>query len=200
MSVQPIAIGPELRNRLERLCRGLGAHRVTGAGPGGPSPGRVALPQRLTSEWRRVWTFPSRGSAENWNREWEQVLLSPGRLHPALLSLEGRPIPDATLDVVARIAATILGQDVQTGVPTPGVKVGWRYELLVSHAYQSSPSSWSRDSLAVILVGSLFDAQGALRWSSEARRDYSLAELPPGTPLVLTRRPWVATLETYRAA
>lgn len=200
MSVQSLVIGPDIRKRLERLCRVLGAHRIMTAAPGDRPQGRVVLPQRLTSEWRRVWTFPTRASAERWNEEWDRVLASPDRLHPALVSLEGRPIPDGTLDVVARIAATILGQDVRSGVPTPELKVGWRYELLVAHAYQASPSTWSRDSLVVRVVGNLFDAQGALRWSSEAQREYALAELPEGSPLVVTRRPWVDTLEPYRAA
>lgn len=200
MSVQILELAPEILQRLDRLCRGLGAHRLTALAPGARSPSGSALPQRLTSEWRRIWTFASPESAERWNQEWERVLLSRERLHSALVSLRGAPIPEATLDVVARIAATILGEDVRSGVPIPEVDVAWRYELVVSHAYQGSPSSWSRDSLVVTLVGTLFDAEGVLRWSSEARREYPLDELPEGTAIALTRRPWIDTAETYQAA
>jgi hypothetical protein len=152
-----------LRQQLTRLARS--ARRA-------PEP--AAAPER-DGGWCRTWRFPSRSGAEHWNHGWDEVLCQLEPVHPALVRIRGRAIPDAFLEALARVAGTILAQEVQAGTPCPYMKTGWSYALSLEH---NVPTSAPSGPVVVKLVGEVRDPDDALHWSVDTSRLYS-AELIP---------------------
>ena len=156
--------------------------------------------QRLESTWLRSWSFVSADAARAWNAEWERVLADPSSIHSALLAVESTPIPDATLDLVARIASGVMHQEIRDGAPLPEVAPGWGFALTVSHAYTIPSFSWQREELVLNVSWSVLDAEGQPLWTVDAAREYDLRRLPAATPRVFTAMPWHATTENYTPA
>jgi hypothetical protein len=148
----------------------------------------------------RSWSFLNVDAARAWNAEWERVLADPSRIHSALLVVESTPIPDATLDLAARIAAGVMQQEIAGGAPLPEVASGWGFSLTVSHAYTIPSFSWQREELVLSVSWSVLDAEAQPLWTVDAVREYDLRRLPQMAPRILTAVPRRDTTEIYAPA
>jgi hypothetical protein len=132
---------------------------------------------------------------QRWNDGWSRVVEESAFVHPALVTVNGAPIPDPTLEYVARIASQIMQDEVRAGTPVPTVGLNWQVELVVSHVYETMPSSFMRDSLVIVASWSVLDAVRELLWCVDAGRDYELRLLPANAPQVLTAKHRFETVE-----
>lgn len=148
----------------------------------------------------RSWSFLSADAAGAWNAEWERALADASHIHSALLAVESTPIPDATLDLVARIAAGVMHQEIRDGAPLPEVALGWGFASTVSHVYTIPSFSWQREELVLSVSWSVLDTEGQPFWTVDAAREYDLRRLPQAAPRVLTAMPRHDTTEIYTPA
>jgi hypothetical protein len=195
MPLAPLALGHECARRLEQLCgRLLPASLAPTMAK--PTPGLLTS-HRLESRWVRTWAFETAEAATSWNDEWERALSHPDRLHPALLTIGGAPIADSTLDLVARIAARVVHEEIRAGSPPPQVSPGWGFELVIVHRHEAASFSWRRETLVIDVSWSVLDAGAQPLWCLEAAREYDLRRLPPNAPRILTATPRHDTAEVY---
>jgi hypothetical protein len=195
MPLPPLELEHACARRLEQLCGRLLPVPFAASSPT-PTPGLVTS-HRLESRWVRTWAFETAEAAASWNDDWEQVLSHPARLHPALLHLEGAPIADPTLDLIARIGAAVVHEEIRAGSPPPQVSPGWSFELVITHRYEAPPFSWRRETLVMEVSWAVRDAEGQILWCLEAAREYDLRRLPPNAPRVLTATLRHDTSEVY---
>lgn len=147
--------------------------------------------------WRRRWSFVGEDGAERWNREWEHVLEKPGSLHPALVQLEAESIRDPLLDALARIAATVLCDEIQRGSPYPFVRPGGSYRLEVAYQTQPFPLPRFEHSLVLSVRGEVSGADGEPLWSSDAVREIPFELVPESVVSLWSERSFTPTDETY---
>jgi hypothetical protein len=198
MPLPPLELEYVCARRLEQLCGRLLPLPL--APPAAtPTPG-LSTSHRLESRWVRTWAFETAEAAASWNDEWERVLSHPGRLHPALLNFGGAAIADPTLDLIARIAATVVHEEVRGGSPPPRVSPGWSFELVITHRYEAPSFSWRRETLVMEVSWSVLGAERQPLWCLEAAREYDLRRLPPNASRVLTATPRHDTAEVYTPA
>jgi hypothetical protein len=127
------------------------------------------------------------------------VVEDPGFVHPALVTVNGGPITDPALEYIARIASQIMQEEVRAGTPTPTVALDWQVELVVSHVYETMPSSLMRDSLVILATWSVLDADREVLWCVDSGRDYELRLLPTNAPQLLTAKHRFETSEVDHA-
>jgi len=147
--------------------------------------------------WRRTWSFPTREAAERWNAEWEEALERPGCCHPALLRIDGIPIRDHRLDALARVAGTILSEEVYAGAPYPLMRACWSYRLDVRHTLYRARREHAVPSIIVSAHGEVHNADGELHWSSDATRQYPTSVIPTSVAECWSGGRWHPTSETY---
>jgi hypothetical protein len=197
MPLPALELDPACAQQLARLC---GRLLPVAWAPREAAPrAGLATSQRLESRWVRTWVFETEEAAAYWNEGWDTAR-DPGHLHPALLSVEGAPIPDPTLDVVARIAAGVVHEEIHAGTPAPEVRAGSRFELVVCHRYEGASFSWRRDSLVMEVSWAVLTPEGEPFWSLATAREYDLPRLPPNAARVLTAIPRADTSEVYAPA
>jgi hypothetical protein len=144
--------------------------------------------------WCRTWRFPSLAGAERWNEGWDEVLSRRELVHPALVRIRGHAIPDAFLEALARVAGTILAQEVQAGTPCPYMKCGWSYALSLEH---DVPQAAPAGPVVVKLVGEVRDPDDALHWCVDASRLYSADLIPLSVAAEWSARPRPEVVEAY---
>ena len=166
---------------------------------------RVDLPTGLPArpphsrrrQWHRTWRFSSEAGAERWNTEWEQVLGQAGSVHPALIQLDGRSIRDPLLDALARIAATVLCDEIRCGSPYPFVRPGGAYELSVIQHTRPFPLPRFEQSLALTVHGEIFGTDAQPLWSADASREIPFDLVPESVISLWSERSWKPTDEGY---
>jgi len=114
------------------------------------------------------------------------------------VTMNGGPITDPTLEYVARIASQIMHEEIRAGTPLPSVALGWQVELVVSHVYETMPSTFMRDSLVITTSWSVLDADREPLWCVDSGRDYELRLLPANAPQLLTAKHRFETVEVDR--
>jgi hypothetical protein len=183
------ALPQDLRRRLAQLGHhaGISLDQI---------PSGVPI-SRSRGEWRRTWHFPTQTAAERWNAEWDRVLTSPRSLHPAFTRIGGRAIPDRLLDALARVAGAILAEEVNGGSPCPYMAAGWSYHLVLQHSVHGVGREEMEQPLMLKLVADVLGAGGALRWSSDTTRSYSLDQIPTAVTALWSLRCWSPVEEIY---
>ncbi|HME70251.1 MAG TPA: hypothetical protein VKM54_10340 [Myxococcota bacterium] len=197
MPFPPLHLASEDERRLVRLCRRRPLPQPTGVAEiqvASDLPAR----RRFESTWFRSWRFATESSARRWNDNWARVVEDLGFVHPALVTMHGGPITDPTLEYVARIASQIMHEEIRAGTPLPSVALGWQVELVVSHVYETMPSTFMRDSLVITTSWSVLDADREPLWCVDSGRDYELRLLPANAPQLLTAKHRFETVEVDR--
>jgi hypothetical protein len=195
MPFPPLHLASEDERRLFRLCRRRPLPQgFAGIQVASDLPAR----RRFESTWLRSWQFATEGSARRWNDNWARVVEDPGFVHPSLMTMNGGPITDPTLEYVARIASQIMHEEIRAGTPVPSVALGWGVELVVSHVYETMPSAFMRDSLVITASWSVLDAGREPLWCVDSGRNYALRLLPANAPQLLTAKHRFETIEVDR--
>jgi hypothetical protein len=197
MPFPALHLAPEDQRRLVQLRRRRSLLPPTGVAeiPGAPD---LRARRRVESTWFRSWRFATETSARRWNENWARVVDDPGFVHPAIVTMSGAPITDPTLAYVARIASQIMHEEIRAGTPVPRVALDWQVELVVSHVYETMPSTSMRDCLVITAAWSVLDAGREALWCVDSGRNYELRLLPANAPQLLTAKHRFETIEVDR--
>lgn len=185
------ALPPDVRARIAHLSRYADQRGAFTT----PSPVRPTLGPETS--WRRLWHFEGASGAERWNQAWEQVIERPAALHPALIQIGGAAIRDPLLDALARIAATVLCDEIRTGSPYPFVRPGGSYALEVERQVWPFPLPRFERSLVLVVRGEVYRADGQPLWSAEAAREIPYQLVPASVVALWSERAFAPTEETY---